>query len=97
MLTMDVLRLLVKSIVEEQRQIMGPIALEQASKVLGLRITGDRDLKIEINTKNPVDTLSQLVEKYEELFGATSIEVCKEAIKESQAKVSPTDLPAILV
>jgi hypothetical protein len=88
--------IIVKSIVEHQQQIIGPLALDQARKVPGLIISGSPDLQVEVKTEETDTVLSQLVEKYQELFGPISIEACREAIRETRTHISPDDLPAIL-
>lgn len=85
--------LAVGKIIKEQEAIIGPIALEQAQKVSGLEVSSLDDIKISGNAK---DVLSNLVEQYAKLFGQASIEVCREAVRESKAKLSKDDLPTIL-
>ena len=86
---------IIKIIVERQRSIIGPLAVEQANKVSGLKVSGGDQVTVEV-TGDPKNLLSQLVGRYEELFGITSVEVCKDAIKEVRPPVSPKDLPPIL-
>lgn len=91
---MDVFAQLVQTIIKEQETIIGPVAMEQASHVAGLKIdpqgneitlTGDKKVILE-----------NLVKQYESLFGRTSIEVCKEAVHESKTPIPQEDLPDIL-
>ena len=68
------------------------MALEQARKVPGLKVDWpNRAISIEGDEKV---ILEKLVEQYRHLFGQTSVEVCKDAIK--GLRVSPEELPALL-
>lgn len=73
--------------------IVGPIAIAQAKKVVGLKIDDIEHIEI---TGSMKDILSGLVKQYEQLFGRASIEACKDALKESQVNISSKDLPLIL-
>lgn len=86
----------VKVIIEHQIQIIGPMAIEQANKVPGLKVSDGNNLMIEIKSANSDEVLTQLINKYEELFGKASVEVCKDAIKELKPPIPPEDLPNIL-
>jgi hypothetical protein len=74
--------------------VVGPLALQQAKKVAGLTIAGDG--KVLIKATNPKKTLSDLVSQYEKLFGKASVEVCKDAVKESGANIPQEQLPEVL-
>ncbi len=79
-------------IIKEQESIIGPIALEQAKKVPGLSVDWSKgEVKI---TGNEQATIQNLVEQYQHLFGKTSVEVCKDAIK--GLSVPADSLPALL-
>lgn len=90
---MNIYAQLAEKIIQEQENIIGPVALEQARKVEGLEVTSDKDIKILGNEK---DVLQKLVTQYAKLFGQASIEVCKEAVHEVKTALSPNDLPEIL-
>ena len=63
------------SIIREQEGIIGPVALEQARKVPGLKLDWPKhEVVLEGNKKEIVE---KLVEQYEYLFGQASVEVCK--------------------
>jgi hypothetical protein len=87
---------IVKVIITHQAMIIGPIAFEQASKVKGLVVSKQNNLDIEVKEGDPDSILTNLVRKYEELFGKASIEVCKQAIKEIRPPIQIDDLPDIL-
>lgn len=80
-----------------QREVMGPLALEQANTVSGILV--DESGKVKITLKKDTSTkdlLKSLVKKYEQLFGQASIEVCKDAIRESGVTLDEKDVPDIL-
>lgn len=85
---------LAESIIEEQAVVVGPLAWEQAGKVSGLRIDiAKHEVNIEGNAK---EVLEKLVAQYEELFGAASREVCRDAVRPLLSQVSEDDIPAVL-
>ncbi len=84
---------IVSQIIKDQEVIIGPIALEQARKVSGLEIENLNDVKIKGDAKN---VLTDLVEQYAKLFGKASIEVCREAVRETKLQFSQDQLPEIL-
>lgn len=68
---------LVKTVVEHQKQIIGPIALMQAKTVAGIKFNGNN---IVFTSKDPKEALGLLVKSYADLFGKASIELSKEAV-----------------
>ncbi len=97
MLDGSTLKQVIGAIVTQQQLIIGPLAIEQANKVEGLVIQGDSKLDITVTTKGSShEILEKLVHKYEELFGKTSVEVCKDAVRESGIRVPADDLPDVL-
>jgi hypothetical protein len=94
-MTTDNLILVVKSIVNEQLSIMGPLAIEQANKVPGLNVSSDLNL-VKING-TPDQIITDLVSQYEKLFGKASIEACRESIKQILPKLSTRDIPKFLL
>lgn len=91
---MDILAQLAEKIIKEQEAIIGPVAYEQAKKVEGLEITGSGKVTI---TGKPKEVLAQLVKQYEKLFGRTSVEVCREAVKSIIAHAPKDQVPQILL
>lgn len=89
---MDLYAQIANKIIREQQAIIGPIALEQAKKVAGLKID-DKAHEVELQG-NEKEIIEKLVEQYQHLFGQTSVEVCKEAIKGMD--VTSDQLPALL-
>ncbi|MBI5123608.1 hypothetical protein HZA75_07155 [Candidatus Roizmanbacteria bacterium] len=91
---MDVFAQLAESIIKEQETIIGPVAFEQALRVPGLKVD-QKTHKVTLDGNNK-EILEKLVKQYEQLFGRTSIEVCKEAVRETKVNISKDDLPDIL-
>ena len=87
---------IIKSIIEHQQMVIGPLALEQANKVSGLKINNGDHLQVNLTSKNSKVILTELVKRYEQLFGRASVEVCRDAVREISPPVSITELPDIL-
>jgi len=85
---------IIEKIIQEQENILGPVAIEQARKVEGLEVISDKDVKVSGNAK---DVLQKLVDQYAKLFGRASIEVCKEAIKGMISPEQKDQIPQILL
>lgn len=84
---------IIKVITEAQSEIVGEdIALSLAQQVEGLNIKQET---IEIQN-DPIKVLEQLVHNYSNLFGNSSLEVCKQAIKDMKPTLLPQDIPAFL-
>jgi len=74
---MDIYSQIVERIIKQQESIIGPIAIEQAEHVHNLKINWSKhDVAVSGDGSKVID---DLVEKYKELFGKISVEVCKEA------------------
>ncbi len=86
---MDVFAQAAEKIIHEQEGIIGPVALEQARKVAGLKVNGGVHIE-----GNKTQVLEHLVEQYQKLFGQTSVEVCKEAV--SGLQLPADQMPALL-
>jgi hypothetical protein len=74
---------------------MGPLALVQARKVVGIAITNELSLEVEVRGE-PKKVLTDLVKQYAVLFGNASVEVCRDAVKDMGGLVDKKDLPVIL-
>lgn len=92
-MTADIYSLAVSHIIQGQQAIIGPIAIDQAKKVPGLKVVNANTVEISGNGK---EILDHLVHQYEGLFGRASIEVCKDAIREINPAVPREQLPDIL-
>ncbi len=76
---MSIYTKMVVSIIEAQEGIIGPLALEQAQKVPGLKIDWEeKEIVIEGEEKEIINTL---VKQYEHFFGKASVEACKDAVR----------------
>lgn len=91
---MDIFAILAEKIIEEQEIIIGPIALEQARKVPGLKVDWQQH-KISLEG-NKTQILESLVAQYRELFGQASVEVCKEAVGRYRTQLPIDQLPQVL-
>lgn len=91
---MDIFAKVVEKIIREQEGIIGPVALEQARKVAGLKIDWSKhEVVLEGDKKEIVE---KLVEQYEYLFGQASVEVCKDAVKSIISQVPKDQVPQLL-
>ena len=74
---MDVYAQIAQKIIAQQETIIGPVAIEQAKSVSGLKVDWS---KHEVSVSgNEASVIDNLVAQYQELFGKISVEVCKEA------------------
>jgi hypothetical protein len=91
---MDIYAQMAAKIIKEQESIIGPIALEQARKVTGLNVDWQKQ---EVNIAGDESAiLEKLVEQYQHLFGQTSVEVCKDAVKSLKSEIPPDKMPPLL-
>ncbi len=89
---MDLYAQMAEKIIKAQEGIIGPVAVEQAGKVSGLKVDWTkRDIQFSGSKK---DVLEKLVEQYKTLFGQASVEMCKDAFR--SLSVPKTDLPSLL-
>lgn len=67
-----------EKIIEQQEAIIGPVAIEQAKRVKGLKVDWPKhDVNI---SGSPQTAIDELVAQYKELFGQIAVETCKEAV-----------------
>ncbi|MFA6982107.1 MAG: hypothetical protein WC243_03745 [Patescibacteria group bacterium] len=83
----------VLKIIKEQESLIGPLALDLAKK--SENIVFSNGAQVTING-NPIIALGDLVGQYNTLFGRTSVEVSKLAIKKSGESFTQEELPEIL-
>ena len=95
MLSTSIASEIATAIVRHQTEIIGPLATQQASKVHGV-VVSQNSVQILETSSDPQQILVELVNKYAQIFGNTSIEVCKDALKEANITISTKDLPQIL-
>ncbi|MBI2009391.1 hypothetical protein HYS84_03190 [Candidatus Saccharibacteria bacterium] len=91
---MDVYEQAAEKIIEEQANIIGPLALEQAQKVSGLQVDKSSH-RVSFNG-DKTTILDHLVGQYKDIFGQTSVEVCKEAARSFLAKLPSQEVPSLL-
>jgi len=92
---MDIYNQIASKIIKGQKVVIGPLALDQANQISGIKIVDKKKVVVEIsgNGKNIID---QLVNQYAQIFGKASIEVCRDAISNIKSEVSAEDLPDVL-
>lgn len=90
---MDPIAQAASRIIKEQQAVIGPMAIDQAKKVTGLKVTSVDDVVI---TGNAKQVLTNLVNQYAKIFGQASIQVCKDAIQPMGDKFPAAELPDIL-
>ncbi len=91
---MDVYAQIAVKIIKSQENIIGPVAIEQASQVSNLKVDwAKHEVSIGGDEAKAID---QLVDKYKELFGQISVEVSKEAAASLTGKLPAGKLPEAL-
>jgi predicted P-loop ATPase/GTPase len=91
---MDTYSQIVKTIIEHQEAIIGPIAVEQAEAIPGLNVDwASHKVSVGGDGAKIVDTL---IKQYKELFGQISVEVCREAASPFMNKLPADKLPKML-
>ncbi len=88
----DLYEKIAEQIIEEQEHIIGPLAFDQARKVSGITVNIDQH-SVQLSGDKK-DLVEKLVRQYEYLFGGTSIEVCKDAVR--KLNVPKDQLPTLL-
>lgn len=82
-------------IIKEQALIIGPMAWDEAKKVRGLKIISEQ--KGEIASEGDAkEVVNSLVAQYTRLFGRTSSEACKDAVRDLLAELPQEQVPANL-
>lgn len=85
---------IVERIISEQESIIGPIAIEQAEHVKGLKVNWP---KHEITfSGNESDIIEELIETYRDFFGQVSVEVCRHAVRKLISQLPADQQPALL-
>ncbi len=91
---MDIFGKVAEKIISQQEGIIGPIALEQAKKVPGLKLNWP---KHEVDfVGNKTDIVEHLVEQYQGLFGQASVEACKDAVRGIMSDIPKDQIPPLL-
>ncbi len=80
-----------RKIISAQSEVIGPVAYELAQNVPGLQFS-DRNVIASVNGDQK-HILSALVKQYSNLFGQSSIEICKDAIHSINPPLDESLLP----
>lgn len=81
-----------EKIIAKQETIIGPLAIDRAKSVQGIKIEGEA-VKIE---GQPLEVIDSLIQMYEQLFGDLSVQVCKEAVGGHIQKLKSDEIPESL-
>lgn len=87
----DVYSQIAVKIIAGQEAIIGPVAVEQASKVKGMTVNWSKQ-EVEISG-NKVAAIEDLIQKYKELFGQISVEVSRQAAAPLMTQLPANALP----
>jgi len=91
---MDIYAQIAVKIIAGQETIIGPVAIEQAEQVDGMKVDWPHH---EVTVSgNKVKVIEDLIEKYKELFGQISVEVSRQAAASLMAQLPTDGLPAPL-
>jgi hypothetical protein len=90
----DVYTKIIEKIIRAQEAIIGPVAIEQAKRVPGLKLDWDKHEIVINGDENK--TVNNLVEIYQELFGQISKEVSIEAAAPYLSLLPKNQLPEML-
>lgn len=91
---MDLYAQIAGKIIKQQESIIGPVAVEQAESVDGLEVDwAKQTVTIKGDGKKIIESL---VERYKDLFGQISVEVCKEASSKLISQLADTEQPESL-
>lgn len=82
-------------IIKEQELVIGPVAWQEAKKVVGFNISDANNEQVTFEG-DPKEILNRLVEQYSRLFGQVSREVCKDAVQDLLAELPSNDIPSNL-
>ncbi|HSW78669.1 MAG TPA: hypothetical protein VLF88_01460 [Candidatus Babeliales bacterium] len=91
---MDVFGQIAEKIIAKQESIIGPVAIEQAKAVAGLKVHWDKkDVTV---TGDQPKVIDNLVSRYKDLFGKISVEVSKEAAGSLISTLPAKEVPSLL-
>lgn len=82
-------------IIREQESIIGPLAWNEAMKVTGFSQVDKKSGVVEIEGDKK-EAINKLIAQYERLFGQTSHEVCRDAVKDLLKDLQPDQIPSSL-
>ena len=82
-----------EKIISKQETIIGPLALDRAKNVNGIKISGEGAVQIE---GEPIKAIDGLISMYEQLFGDLSVQVCKDAVGSHIQNLKSEEIPSLL-
>ncbi len=91
---MSIYATIVEKIIEQQEQIIGPVAVDQARQVEGINI--DWDHHTVVLEGDEKELVNALIGQYEVLFGQIAVEVSKEAAAKITSGLAVDQLPELL-
>jgi len=83
----------VQIILSEQKQIIGPLALDLAKQAQGIKFIDEQSVEFEADPKS---ALGNLILMYQTVFGKSSVEVCRNALLRTNLGFTPEELPDVL-
>ncbi len=93
---MSVLDQIASKIIREQEMVIGPLAWIEAGKVAGIKIVDQNKGEVNFSDGDPKIVIDKLISQYENIFGQTSREVCREAAASLVADLPPSEVPSSL-
>ncbi|MFA6392494.1 MAG: hypothetical protein WCW54_00190 [Candidatus Paceibacterota bacterium] len=81
-------------IIKEQELVIGPMAWNEAKKVIGLTV--DQQHSSISFSGDSKDVINRLIAQYERLFGKASHEVCRDAVQDMIKELKPEEIPSSL-
>lgn len=91
---MSVYAEIIEKVIRGQEAIIGPVAVEQAQRVAGLKLDWDKhQVVVEGDEAKVVD---DLIAVYKELFGQISVEVSKESAASLIGQLKDNEVPQAL-
>ncbi len=85
---------LAEQIIREQENIIGPVAIEQAEHVPGVKVNMPKhEVQLEGDEK---EVLEKLIGQYRDFFGHVAVEVCRDAVRSMKPSLKPEEIPDIL-
>lgn len=90
----DVFSEIALNIIDRQKSIVGPVALEQAMQVDNMAVDLNKRKVSFFGDK--AKAIDDLVKKYSDLFGQVSVEVCKDAASRLIAQIPLEQQPKTL-
>lgn len=92
---MDTYAKIIVKIIQAQEAIIGPVAVERAQQVKGLKITDWSKTEVALSGSEE-QVVDNLIDVYKELFGQISVEVSKEAAGSLTSQLPADHVPSEL-